>query len=43
VPSKEVQRLAPIARQVLNEMNTSFMLDTGELTETGYDERRTEA
>ena len=27
--------LAPIARQVLTEMNTSLLLDTGQLTETG--------
>jgi hypothetical protein len=32
---KEVQLLAPIARQVLSEMNTSLLLDTGQLTETG--------
>jgi len=32
---KAVQLLAPIARQVLTEMNTSFLLDTGQLTETG--------
>jgi hypothetical protein len=36
---KAVQLLAPIARQVLIEMNTSLLLDTGELTETGL--RRT--
>src|SRR6266849_8922996 len=36
---KAVQLLAPIARQVLTEMNTSLLLDTGELTETGL--RRT--
>ncbi len=36
---KAVQLLAPIARQVLNEMNTSLLLDTGQLTETGL--RRT--
>jgi hypothetical protein len=30
-----VQLLAPVARQVLNEMNTSLLLDTGQLTETG--------
>jgi hypothetical protein len=30
----EVQLLAPIARQVLTEMNTSLLLDTGQLTET---------
>src|SRR5712675_1612026 len=36
---KEVQLLAPIARQVLTEMNTSLLLDTGQLTETGL--RRT--
>ncbi len=37
---KAVQMLAPIARQVLTEMNTSLLLDTGQLTETGL--RRTE-
>jgi hypothetical protein len=36
---KAVQLLAPIARQVLNEMNTNLLLDTGQLTETGL--RRT--
>jgi len=36
---KEVQLLAPIARQVLTEMNTSLLLGTGQLTETGL--RRT--
>jgi len=36
---KAVQLLAPIARQVLTEMNTSLLLDTAELTETGL--RRT--
>jgi hypothetical protein len=30
-----VQLLAPVARQVLNEMNTSLLLDTGQVTETG--------
>jgi hypothetical protein len=30
-----VQLLGPIARQVLSEMNTSLLLDTGQLTETG--------
>jgi hypothetical protein len=35
---KAVQLLSPIARQVL-EMNTSLLLDTGQLTETGL--RRT--
>ena len=34
-----VQLLAPVARQVLTEMNTSLLLDTGQLTETGL--RRT--
>jgi hypothetical protein len=34
-----VQLLAPIARQVLREVNMSLLLDTGELTETGL--RRT--
>src|ERR1700730_8853230 len=32
---KAVQLLAPVARQVLNEMNTSLLLGTGKLTETG--------
>ncbi len=32
---KAVQLLAPIARQVLSEMNTSLLLGTGQLTETG--------
>src|SRR5882672_4098377 len=32
---KAVQLLAPIARQVLTEMNASLLLDTGQLTETG--------
>ena len=36
---KAVELLAPIARQVLSEMNTSLLLDTGQLTETGL--RRT--
>jgi hypothetical protein len=36
---KEVRLLAPIARQVLNEMNTSLLLGTGQLTESGL--RRT--
>src|SRR6267142_416962 len=36
---KEVRLLAPIARQVLTEMNTSLLLDTGQVTETGL--RRT--
>src|SRR6202795_3399413 len=36
---KEVQLLAPIARQVLTEMNTGLLLDTGQLSETGL--RRT--
>jgi len=36
---KAVQLLAPIARQVLIEINTSMLLDTGQLTETGL--RRT--
>jgi hypothetical protein len=36
---KELQLLAPIARQVLTEMNTSLLLDTGQLSETGL--RRT--
>jgi hypothetical protein len=30
-----VRLLAPVARQVLTEMNTSLLLDTGQLTETG--------
>jgi hypothetical protein len=38
---KAVQLLAPVARQVLAEMNTSLLLDTGQLTETGL--RRTPA
>jgi hypothetical protein len=36
---KAVQLLAPIARQVLAEVNTSLLLDTGQITETGL--RRT--
>ena len=36
---KAVQLLAPIARQVLNEMNTNLLLETGQLTESGL--RRT--
>ena len=36
---KAVQLLAPSARQVLTEMNTSLLLDRGKLTETGL--RRT--
>src|ERR1700681_3740276 len=36
---KAVQLLAPIARQVLAELNTSLLLDTGVFTETGL--RRT--
>src|SRR6267378_210057 len=32
---RAVQLLAPIARQVLHEMNTSLLLDTGQLTESG--------
>jgi hypothetical protein len=36
---KAVHLLAPIARQVLTEMNTGLLLDTGQLTETGL--RRT--
>jgi len=32
---KAVQLLGPIARQVLTEMNTSLLLDTGQLSETG--------
>jgi NAD(P)-dependent dehydrogenase (short-subunit alcohol dehydrogenase family) len=34
-----VQLLAPVARRVLTEMNTSLLFDTGQLTETGL--RRT--
>src|SRR5260221_6991402 len=34
-----VQLLAPIARQVLNEMNMNLLRDTGQLTESGL--RRT--
>ncbi len=30
---KAVRLLAPIARQVLTEMNTSLLLDTGQLTD----------
>src|SRR5258706_15862886 len=36
---RAVQLLAPIARHVLDEMNTSVLLDTGQLIETGL--RRT--
>jgi hypothetical protein len=36
---RAVQLLAPIARKVLAEMNTTLLLDTGQLTETGL--RRT--
>src|SRR6202040_3012553 len=36
---KAVQLLAPVAHQVLTEMNTSLLLNTGQLTETGL--RRT--
>ena len=36
---KAVQPLAPIARQVLAELNASLLLDTGQLTESGL--RRT--
>jgi hypothetical protein len=36
---KAVQMLTPVARQVLTEINTSLLLDTGQLTETGL--RRT--
>ena len=36
---KAVQLLAPIARQVLNEMNVNLLRDTGQLTESGL--RRT--
>ena len=32
---QEVHLLAPVARQVLSETNTSLLLDTGQLTETG--------
>src|ERR1700692_4117074 len=32
---KAVQLLAPVARHVLTEMNTSLLLNTGQLTETG--------
>ena len=34
---KAVQLLAPVARQVLTEMNTSLLLGTGQLTETGLE------
>jgi len=37
---KAVQLLAPVALQVLTEMNASLLLNTGQLTETGV--RRTE-
>jgi hypothetical protein len=37
---RAVRLLAPIARQVLTEMNSSLLLDTGKLTETGL--QRTE-
>ena len=36
---REVQLLAPIARQVLSEMNATLLLDTGQITESGL--RRT--
>jgi hypothetical protein len=36
---KALQLLAPVARQVFNEMNTGLLLDTRQLTETGL--RRT--
>jgi hypothetical protein len=36
---RAVHLLAPVARQVLAEINTSLLLDTGQLTETGL--RRT--
>jgi hypothetical protein len=36
---KAVQLLSPVARQVLTEMNTSLLLDTGQLTQAGL--RRT--
>src|ERR1700681_3885855 len=36
---KAVQLLAPIARRVLNEMNTNLLLDTGQLSDSGL--RRT--
>src|SRR6266851_1525736 len=32
---KAVQLLAPFARQVLTDVNTSLLLDTGQITETG--------
>jgi hypothetical protein len=32
---KAMQLLTPVARQVLTEMNTGLLLDTGQLTETG--------
>jgi hypothetical protein len=34
---KAVELLAPIAREVLTEMNTSLLLDTGQLIETGLE------
>jgi hypothetical protein len=36
---RAVQLLAPVAREVLTEMNAALLLDTGQLTETGL--RRT--
>ena len=33
---RAVQLLAPIAREVLAEMNASLLLDTGQLTEKGF-------
>jgi hypothetical protein len=36
---RAVQLLAPIARQVLSELNMSLLLDTGKLTETGLQRR----
>ncbi|MGA8619497.1 MAG: hypothetical protein WB660_13400 [Candidatus Sulfotelmatobacter sp.] len=39
---KAVQLLAPIARQVLTEMNTSLLLGTGQLTATNYSGWRAE-
>ena len=40
--TSEVHLLAPVARQVLTEMNTSLLLDTGQITETGIQRSRRE-
>ena len=39
---KAVQLLAPIARQVLTEVNISLLLKTGQLAESDYDAQRME-